>query len=925
MTLTPDQFPDFVAEAHQGRRPYQWQQRLLERVCRQGQWPDQIVAPTGAGKTTVVDVHLFAVALTAHTGIRVPRRLALVVDRRALTDDQYDYTRELINGLNAAESHSVLGQVAGILRELRWSGPDEHQAPEPVLLGRMRGGTPPSRAWLDEPEACAVLCATPAMWGSRLLFRGYGTSRAARPREAGLLAMDTVAVLDEAHLARQALTTARRVAELTAGEAEQLAIPQLQVVETTATTHRDRNDAIGVAEADLVHGVDDELRRRVYADKELTLEPLPSWPIPAKGAQRTKAVRRLAELAVEQHAEYGATVGCYVNTVDTALDLAAELERRSGLNIGVFCGRMRPHGADERLARLHATAPDNAVQPYDVVVTTQTLEVGVDCSFSAGITELASGAALAQRAGRIGRTGGKSSVTVLVPEQPLPTKARSGPYTAEELTDAHQWLDQLADLAPWTVATNPAPSAAPRRMLYQRLEPAEAEYLTRTSNELAHDHDVALWLSEDFNIDQDIGLLVRTDLPDEPDELAELIDATPVAAHEVFPVRLDQTLREALRERIPAEPGSGTPCIGLVRRDEVRSLERGDELAAGDLVVVDQSTELFRYGAAVPGPGATAVDDVLEQQADVGRLVLRIGDGSHFPRSLRPVQRFLEQVAELDDHDETTPPLHTVDGRRLLAGRLTELRAELPQVPASLPEVAALLGNGRVRDCEVTVHHDLDDEPRRLIVRDLRKATRDEETRQTFTSATEPVSLAQHNTAVGNRAMHLAQGLRLPDRICEVLATAGQHHDDGKADERFQRFLGARPEGQGPIAKSSYRSPGQERADRLASGLPRGWRHEQLSAMDYAGTLDAPLDEEITLALRLIGTSHGCGRPSFQQTGTDLLASDHPAHELAEQWYLDGQWEQLIEDTHRRWGPWGCAYLEALLRAADCQISMEGS
>ena len=39
----------------------------------------------------------------------------------------------------------------------------------------------------------------------------------------------------------------------------------------------------------------------------------------------------------------------------------------------------------------------------------------------------------------------------------------------------------------------------------------------------------------------------------------------------------------------------------------------------------------------------------------------------------------------------------------------------------------------------------------------------------------------------------------------------------------------------------------------------------------------------------------------------------------------EGEWESLIARTDRQLGPFGgTAYLEALLRAADCTISMEG-
>ena len=67
--------------------PYAWQRDLLERVCG-GAGPEQIAAPTAAGKTAVVEVHTFVCALAAVGALpqAPPRRLALVVDRRALVE-----------------------------------------------------------------------------------------------------------------------------------------------------------------------------------------------------------------------------------------------------------------------------------------------------------------------------------------------------------------------------------------------------------------------------------------------------------------------------------------------------------------------------------------------------------------------------------------------------------------------------------------------------------------------------------------------------------------------------------------------------------------------------------------------------------------------------------------------------------------------
>src|SRR5690606_37583739 len=57
----------------------------------------------------------------------------------------------------------------------------------------------------------AVIIATVDQFGSRMLFRGYGTSERLAPIDAALVATDSWLVVDEAHLARAPLDTARLV------------------------------------------------------------------------------------------------------------------------------------------------------------------------------------------------------------------------------------------------------------------------------------------------------------------------------------------------------------------------------------------------------------------------------------------------------------------------------------------------------------------------------------------------------------------------------------------------------------------------------------------------------------------------------------------------------------------------------------------
>src|SRR5690606_12274950 len=260
--------------------PFAWQERLLDAVLETGRWPSQLVAPTGAGKTAAIDVHVFAAALTATSnGPRPPRRLVMVVPRRVLVDDQYQHARH-VAALLAEPTDDILAAVAERLAWLRWPAGkpalEEDEPQSPLVTGRLRGGAVPSRDWRDHPTACAVICATPDMFGSRLLFRGYGSTRRSWPRETGLLAFDTAVVVDEAHLSRQLLYTARRVAQLVHVADEPLPVPGLQVVETTATPAGGEGaaDTTGSQAASNVEVTEDDLHDPVLAARLTRPKPV---------------------------------------------------------------------------------------------------------------------------------------------------------------------------------------------------------------------------------------------------------------------------------------------------------------------------------------------------------------------------------------------------------------------------------------------------------------------------------------------------------------------------------------------------------------------------------------------------------------------------------------------------------------------------
>ncbi|MDP9433709.1 MAG: type I-U CRISPR-associated helicase/endonuclease Cas3 [Actinomycetota bacterium] len=911
MSLTRSDFAAFFAAVRPGQVPFAWQERLLDDLLANASWPDRIAAPTGTGKTAVVDVHVFACALMGWGAARrLPRRLSVVVDRRVVVDSHHEHAMRVAEELAGATS-GVLEAVAEGLRRLR-PAPDE--AVPPVITARLRGGAPPPRGWLDQPESCQVLVATPDMWGSRLLLAGYGSSPRAWPREAGLLAYDGVLVVDEAHLSQQLLLTARRVGALLTACARPLPVPGLQVVEATATPGApDACRSVGVEPSDL--DGDPTLADRLTRSKPVTLLPT-AWPLPGQGPARARAVAQLVAALADLRRDAQGTVGCVLNRVATAVDVAAAL-RGKGLRVQLLVGRLRP--AD--VVRLHAAYPGLLTVEgnceVDVLVATQTVEVGVDLDLDGLVTELAPGSALAQRAGRVNRLGRREQgrIVVAVPAAGLSDRAETAPYTKKDLEASLAWLNDVAaepdGMAPWQLRTSSPPATAARRILLQRPELADSWQWATTSEDLFAQPDRQLWLADDLEPELDVGFVVRSGLPADPAEALPLLRECRPRAYETFPVSL-QTARQVL-ERLDAP-------VYLERAGEVSPL--GDApLRPGDLLLLPDDVPLLR-GGVVDAEGTELASDVFDD--DPRDATLRLGAASRLdpadaPDDVRPLlERILRDAGQVD--------VWTLQGKRELADDLDRLADLLPQqqLAQAVRGCSELLSTGRAADADLVlldVTGEAADEPRtHLMIIDRRRVMADEDIRQTWTRAEVAVPLDAHQRAVAARTRLSAEVLGLPPEIVRALELAGLHHDDGKTDERFQRLLGAETQ---PLAKSGRRSLRAQREAESQADLPRRWRHEQLSALLAHEALAA--DPQRDLAVRLAGTTHGHGRTGFLHTSADLLPEGHEQAAAARALFDLGDWDALVEATDGLYGVWGCAYLEAVLRAADGRVSAEGS
>ena len=1022
-------FADFFAELWGGdAAPFAWQSALAERVldaslgadraavgdASRGDddprpWPDAIALPTGAGKTACMDIAVFALAAQAHAepsgggrGVTVPRRIFFVVDRRIIVDEAHERARRLAERLNGAEG-GILKTVADRLRCLSAGGTTDATGERPLAVHSLRGGMYRSEAWGRNPLQPTIVASTVDQIGSRLLFRAYGRSAGTWPLYAGLIANDSLILLDEAHCAQPFLQTLhavrkyRRWAEAPLGRC-------FHAVVMSATPPPGVDD---VFRDDSGQGRDPHhpLGRRQLAGKPASLEKV--TPVAATNASR-ELPKALADAAHGLVSEERRAIVVFANRVATAREtkrlLAPDAETI------LLTGRMRPVDRDavvERLRRsgLHSDGSANRMLEHPIiVVATQTLEVGADLDFDGLVTECASLDALRQRFGRLNRMGRhiESRATIVIRADQA--KANRGDEDdlvyGKALASTWRWLhkqkegngevdfgiaamekrletqgDRLAELN--------APAAAAPVML-----PAHVDCWAQTAPEPRPTPDVAPFLRGPQKGVPDVRVCWRADLDlssgEGEDAALASLALCPPSSGETLPVPIGAFKRwlavggdaEDRSADVPHADEDGKvgekAAAATVERDarpvadhrviRWRGRQTDDkditstpnDIRPGDVIVIPTGH---------PGPWNQLGDLGLDENANPN--LLDVGDRSHRLARAKPILRLHKALvstwpdalpakvaasALLEDlgsrHEED--PDGVADALRDLLDALATSEAPpdwdwLTQAAGELAREFSTAGGLR-REYQVIGGGCLVLAGRRRIEQLACEADAFGDEDDASASGTShrdggPVPLRSHLPGVEAFARRHAVGCGLPHELAEAVARAGLLHDLGKADPRFQSMLrGGSPWFVGtPLAKSAQmpKTRAARRRARESAGYPEGGRHELLSLRlaESAPALVPQGDDLRDLVLHLIASHHGHCRPFAPVVLDDEVPQvtfelDHNGTSHRVVWggrtgleRLDSGIAARYWRLTRRYGWWGLAWLEALLRLADWRRS----
>ncbi len=884
-------------ESLTGNKPFPWLRRLYEDWLANGTPPSACNIPTGLGKTSVIAVWLIALAYHRE---KLPRRLVYVVNRRTVVDQTTDEVERLRKNLGAAGLLDPLKALCAL--------PLERDA-SPLAISTLRGQFADNREWSADPARPAVISGTVDMIGSRLLFGGYGVGFKGKPLHAGFLGQDVLLVHDEAHLEPAFQELIEKI-ELEQRERERvgnLPCRKLQVMALTATTRSDssRNTStleLTEAERKLPVQIPDPPTeplhvawRRLRARKAIHLHPIDD---------EKKLVEEIAGRALSFR-NSGRAILVFARAVHIVVEIAAKLSKETKRKcVQQLTGTMRglerdALPCDPIFARFlpPSNRPEGATLAEGTVylVCTSAGEVGVNISADHLVCDLTTFESMAQRFGRVNRFGDCTDTEIHVVH----------PTESDEEDDYETRLEKTLDLL----------------------------------GQLKGDGSPAALGQLDSKARQDAFAPTPIILP-------------------VTDILLDSWALTSIRSKLPGRPPVEPYLHGLENefkaetyiawRQEVWELrcqftsdrERTEfEQFATDLLedYPLKPNELLRDSTYRKNTGIRDKLAILASRHPDYPVWIQEPDGTLGVTSLGYVPS-----VSLAGRTVILPP--QAGGLRIDNGRSAGLfdASEYQQDSHERYDVADawLDEDGTPRRCRNVWGDDKPPEDMRLVrtidtkpnvdEEDLDEATTkrywhwyvrprsaDDDGSKTSNIA---VTLKDHTTGVEQAATRLADALlaRNPE-LYAALVTAARFHDLGKNRDVWQRGIGNDRFPEESYAKSGRLADGRKLCPRQLNDT---YRHEFGSLRDMERETDFQKLKPDTqdLVLHLIATHHGRGRPHFH---ADEVFD--PKRDSKDPEAIAAEVPRRFARLQRRYGRWGLAYLESLLRAADWAASANPS
>ncbi len=880
-----------------GFSPMKWQRRLFERFVR-NDVPTTCDIPTGLGKTSVLPLWLLALVEQAELGnVGLPRRLIYIVNRRTVVDQATKIVERMRGRLLQPENSDwqdhadPLQAIVEILRGL--SATDGF----PLAVSTLRGELADNEEWKTDPARPAIVVGTIDMTGSKLLFSGYGDGRYYRSHHAGLIGQDALIVHDEAHLTPAFSDLLEAISYEQGREAKRnghpvVATRPVRVIELSATSRR-RESVVFALEAEDQR--DQVVQVRLTADKRLHLHSAPEDVV----------VARIVELCMA-HEAARAKILIYVRAPAQAQQVAETVAQSLGdgsdERVALLTGTIRGHERDQ-LVETHPVYralldPECRVPRSVYLVSTSAGEVGIDLDADHLVCDLTTLDALIQRLGRVNRRGGQGrwARVDVVGDPP----GKDNPSEVEQAIVATLHL-----LRTWTEESEDGLGVGPARLREvigaANPEAIEAAFSPRLDVPRLTDILLDAW-----------SLTSIETMPGRP-EVAPFLHGLTQDPPETF-----VTWRHEIRMLARAEVDDATlrdwfRACRIEARERLR--DRTDRVKKALETLLQNHRKQGKDGGRDflvvwlderGGAGWSRLSDIVGNDFNLAyrTIILPLEasgldrNGMLDPQAVDSADGLVLDVAEAGPTDERRERwLHSRSAdverfERLLTGETFDA------FPAALREKARIPLNQPEESQDDTERSDLV-----LLVSPRRSALENPET------ASARQTLADHSRAIAEQMTEIAEKLHLPDHVTAAMVTAARWHDRGKDRPVWQRYA-RNGDNTNPLAKSPrYLHP-------RALG---GYRHE------FGSLLEAMVDGELRacaereLVLHLIAAHHEWARPHFEPRSYDTTRTLSENHEAASA--VMRRFGRLQE----RFGRWGLAWLESLLRCADIAASQQAA
>jgi CRISPR-associated endonuclease/helicase Cas3 len=797
----------------------------------------------------------------AYGEYKLPRRLVYVMNRRTVVDQATHEVEKLRENLGKAGLSEPLSQLCAIAHDT------------PLAISTLRGQFADNGEWCADPARPAIIIGTVDMIGSRLLFSGYGLGFRRKPLHAGFLAQDTLLIHDEAHLepAFQELLVAihreqQRCKELGTFRVLELSATSRGTTEPFGLTTEERNppEIVPDPPAEPIHHV----WRRLTAKKKVYLH---------KNVDQKKLSDEITQLALK-YKESKEAVLVFVQKVEDVEKTGARLKKEKQ-KCQQLTGTLRGLERDALVrdpifARFlpPSNRPDGMTSTEGTVylVCTSAGEVGVDISGDHLVCDLSTFESMAQRFGRVNRFGDRDDTEIHV-------------VYPNDFDDK----DELDCCRKLTLA------------LLKRLNsdgsPAALGRLSATERFAAFAPTPGVPPTTDILFDSWAMTTIRGKLPGRPPVERYL--------HGIRDWELPETY-VAWREEVGIIKGH------LLERYKPENLLADYPLKPHELLR-DRSDRVLKHLLTIAERYPDYPLWLLYDEDYIEVLTLReLADRDKKNRInyrtvlLSPSVGGLQDgllKGESEDADDIADEWY--ENTKKQVRRRIRVWGDDPQFNNKTR------GMRLIRRIDLLPDQQDEDAPGPSWHWFERPGNADNEGSK---SGQEHIPWQDHTDDVARNATQIARALKLPSELREALRLAAKFHDLGKKREIWQRSIG-NPEPKNWLAKSGRTMKPVDLTD---------YRHEFGSLLDIQGEDEFQIqpDEVKDLILHLIAAHHGWARPHFEPAAYDPPPTTTASNE-----------EMAVEVIRRfgrlqqRFGRWGLAYLESLLRAADYAASANPS